>query len=438
MRIVPLSPAVDFPQQCLLAPVQQDVVTVLLHHQARGEVCTFPKATVRGDFSRYLRERGLYAAYCAAPLQDITGDLFDGMVFRCWAAPTAPVGSVHHDTDVQVTLQANKAAQMDASTCGSEVQQPPGHNHTATRPFTTGVCTTCCFGVESDMLRDALGPFELRHLYADWTCVPNLPACTVDFLRRFPVWDKRSEPDACQIFVDGSWCSRTQGAAWAIAVLIRVGQSWCWAGFFSNSAGAAICADPLQITCRSAHDAEMYANVYALAVVVANRLPTLINFDCTSAAGVAQGVMQPVKACALSRTAVALTHLAARLNVRVAYAHVRSHQGHPLNEFVDSAAKAAATQIPLAFPPDSRDFADAVSSGDLFWLWLTVPKGQELPILEPTGAMMDDTLPSPISNGSVLSPLDFAPGSHKVAPASDKWALKLVTYNCLLGMCTVP
>ena len=54
-----------------------------------------------------------------------------------------------------------------------------------------------------------------------------------------------------------------------------------------------------------------------------------------------------------------------------------------------------------------------------------------MPILEPTGAMMDDTLHSPVTNGSVLSPLDFAPGNHKVAPDSDKRALRMVTYNCL-------
>ena len=281
------------------------------------------------------------------------------------------------------------------------------------------------------MLLHVFEAFHVWNLQPDWTCVPALPACAVSFLQHFPVWDKRAAPEACQIFVDGSWCPRARGAAWAIAVLVQVEQCWCWAGFFSNSAGAPACHDPLKVLCRSAHGAEVYANVYALAVAVANRLPTLISFDCTSAAGIAQGAMQPTRPCVLSRTAVALFHLAARLDVHVAFVHVRSHQGHPLNEFVDSAAKAVVAMPAQAYPPDSRNFAEAVDSGDLFWLWLAIPKGADLPELQPSGAVHDDVPLVPMDAGQSFSPLDFAPQRHFATSDSHHWGLRLVTYNCL-------
>ena len=82
-RLVPLSPADAFPQECLLAPMCQGLVTFLLREHKGSEVCTFCRATARFELEHHLRQRGLSAAYCMVPLGDLTGELFDGMAFDC-------------------------------------------------------------------------------------------------------------------------------------------------------------------------------------------------------------------------------------------------------------------------------------------------------------------------------------------------------------------
>ena len=410
-RVVPLSPAHAFPQQCLVAVSGADAVAVLLMHKDKPEVCSFPIADAYDALCKYLRVRHCTATYCDVPVENLSREIFDGMVFDCTVDLLAPSRGVHTKAiDSPVPQRAAETTPL----CKSDSLDGVRKTDCTTRRHMLSAesCTACRFGVEGDMLSHIFDPFGVQHLYSDWDQVSGLLPCTLQFLRHFPTWDRLSVPNACQIFVDGSWCPRTREAAWAIAVLLRVEQTWCWAGFYSNTVGVTHCADPLQVPCRHAHDAEMYAVVYAMATVVASRLPTLVNFDCTSAAGIAQGRMQPAQLCTLSRTAVALFHLAGRLGIPVAFAHVKSHQGHPLNEFVDAAAKAVVAAPSRVCMPDSTNLAAAVSSGDLFWLWLTIPRGQELPVLQPSGEMFDDTLPLRAGDGPALSPLAFAPQQH--------------------------
>ena len=358
-RVVPLCPAHVFPRQCLIATSGADSVTVMLRHDGGHKICAFPVATAHADLCNHLWTRQMSASYCAISVEHLTNMLFDGMTFECSLGPSASsLGGLADAVELPVNRHAAETTPLRMSGCWNGVRQ-----NDDTLQHAAQTCTACRFGVESDMLSHVFDPFNVQHLFADWTQVPGLQGCTLHFLQHFPVWDRHSIPDACQIFVAGSWCPRTRGAAWAVAVLLRVDQTWCWAGFCTTS-----CADPLQILCRFAHDAEMYAIVYALAIAVANRLPTLGNFDCTSAAGIAQGKMQPDRPCVLSRAAVSLFHLAARLGVPVAFTHIKSHQGHPLNEFVDAAAKAVVAEPSCARQPDAANLADAVSGGDLFWL----------------------------------------------------------------------
>ena len=380
-----------------------------------------PATTACTALGDWLAHRQVSATYCGVPVACLNGPLFSGMVFDCMdMQPILADGILLHD-----------AATRKAPVQPDDFRQDDMSRRLAPSACDLHACTSCRFGVEQDMLADVFEPFKFRYVASDWKQVPGLLPCTAAFLDGFPVWDGRARPDACQIFVDGSWCPRTHVAAWALAVLLRVDDRWQWAGFFSASAGSPACSDPLQFVCRSPHDAEMYAIVYALALVAANQMPTLINSDCTSAAGVAQGIMQPAQPCALSRTAAALSHLVARLGTRVAFAHVRSHQGHPLNEFVDSAANAAVAEPLRTSSPESTNFAEAVHSGDLFWLWMTVSKGAALPELRPSGELLDEVPPFDADERPVLSPLDFAPQRPPTATESNGWGLRLVTYNCL-------
>ena len=410
--LVPLQPMPLQGMHCLVRSGMPGCVSFLLRFEGKDRVCVADGESQVCEVIRTFVPNHLVASYAGHPIQHVSR-IFDGMVIEA----TTPAGSIEEVTLRQVTGEKDAASAEHHSESGFVNLQGNAH------------CRLLNVGIERDMFNHVFAPLQLQSLNPDWQHVPDLPAVTRRFLHQFPVWDRRQKAEALQIFVDGSFEATSRDAAWAICVLVRVAGIWQWAGFFSQVTGENSCRDPLGFPCRHAHDAELYANIHALALIIAHGLPSLIAYDCESAAGIAQGRMQPSTRDLLSETALALSHLAMQRGITVRFGHVRSHQGHPLNEFVDRAAKLGRRGPAFCHPPCSNALAAAAKEGELQWFWMLHPNSIGIPAVNGNGHIVDEACHS---LRKTCCPLDFAPEiSSSTAQEPRVWHAKLVTYNCL-------
>ena len=241
--------------------------------------------------------------------------------------------------------------------------------------------------------------------------------------RTFPAEDQWSN---VRIYTDGSFCPQTLSAAWAICVLLCCRGQWTFAGFASDGLYVNGQHHSLGQPHASAHVAELTAMAAAAALV--GNLGRMrdghveICFDAIAAAGIAEGRQWSRTLESFSLGVTALMHLAQQRSGAVCWRHVRAHQGDPMNELADSAAKAAATAAFRA-PISADHLAMVFAAPETPYLWWT-PGRTGLPDVDSCGIAVIGECPTPD-----LAALDFSdrvPGSR-----STHWSIRLVTYNCL-------
>ena len=96
-------------------------------------------------------------------------------------------------------------------------------------------------------------------------------------------------------------------------------------------------------------------------------LGAAVFFESQSAGAIAEGAAVVNDSHALSEAATSLLHLLVVEHRPPAFCHVRAHQGQPLNEFCDGAAKAAAKALLSTALPDT--LWQAQEQQVLPWLW---------------------------------------------------------------------
>ena len=169
----------------------------------------------------------------------------------------------------------------------------------------------------------------------------------------------------------------------------------------------------------------------AAAAAIIGNLPQVevhVCFDATAAAGIAEGRYWSQTLDSFSLRVTSLMHLAQKRGGQVHWRHVRAHQGDPMNELVDSAAKAAAAnrfKSPLA--PEHLALVFASPETPYLW-WFSQAEG--LPSIDAFGAACIGA--PPISHNGPLDLSFSSPAPRQHA----SWHFRLVTYNCL-SLCSL-
>ena len=282
-------------------------------------------------------------------------------------------------------------------------------------------------GLDRSMPQFVFAEFNLQALSQNVSALGRLHRASEDALAACPLW--QGAPFAqVRIYTDGSYCSRTERAAWALCVLVCCDAQWQFAGFASDAVFTDKRFGSLGQGHVSAHVAELTAMAAAAAIV--GNLPSAgvdICFDATAAAGVAAGThcSQVLEVFCLRVTA--LMHAAQCRRGPVGWRHVRAHQGDPLNELADTAAKAALSgqfRAPLA-----REHLACIFQGtEVLNLWWSDGR-PELPDVDRHGTASVGHVPP--ANPALLSRPSASP-----AVSDMQWRFRAVTYNCL-SLCSL-
>ena len=283
-------------------------------------------------------------------------------------------------------------------------------------------------GVLPQMLVDLSEDYGLSSLCKSRHCFPLLKPAAARIITSLPLGDDSAMPEAFQIFVDGSYHADTEASAWALCILGLVNAEWQWFGFLSD-------ALPPQLATgtsgkASAHVAEQWALLHAVAFAVSHGSPTYIGYDCISAAGQAEARFSSHPLSRLQCACISLLHICHTRQIPVHLHHIHSHQGHAGNEFVDAAAKAAATISGCRSPPVNQFLVELWNSGDLEWLWCSVADGGTLPTTTVDGKLAETPV---TATTPFFTPLDFLPPPcqpHAAVPLR-QWNARFCTYNAL-------
>ena len=148
----------------------------------------------------------------------------------------------------------------------------------------------------------------------------------------------------------------------------------------------------------------------------------MIGYDSTSAGDLAQGYCSAECPSTLSAAITALSHLLDSLGRRPHFLHIKSHEGHPMNEAADCFAKAAAADLLTA--PVPQTLAEAVADDVLPWMWCAIGTDRSVPALNAQGTFVDTT---PQTVGPSLKTL-----LHKdLVQGEAQLRFLMATYNCL-------
>ncbi|OLQ06599.1 putative E3 ubiquitin-protein ligase HERC1 [Symbiodinium microadriaticum] len=283
------------------------------------------------------------------------------------------------------------------------------------------------FGVHREMFEDVFGAFDLSCLHRNWSMVHDLLPASRRFIQQLPCLPLTARPDALQIYVDGSYFPPTRGdtrSGWAICVLGRHADTWCWAGFITRNAAGGN-AGTLLDKVASAFTTELAGILHALAICLAVPVEASIGYDCQAAGEVAQGLATAQELTRMPDIALQLFHLLSLQGRRPRMFHLRSHKGHPLNEFCDAAAKAAAKGTLIDTAPDTLH--EAAEQNVLDWLWLSLGGHRDIPGLSEEGVLYDADTPQGAGPTlqHALPPMPLTPEE------STRLGCRAVTYNCL-------
>ena len=290
---------------------------------------------------------------------------------------------------------------------------------------------------ETSSLALALEPEALDYVFRPfgWEsfCHTRPPAAALHpkartFLEHLPDSCKDRPLEALQLYVDGSFIGAPSDvkAGWSIVAVGRQDSVWGWAGHLSTSCSPTGDHTTLGVAVTSAFEAELAGLVYALAVCHAFACPTVIFYDCLSAGQIVAAEATSASPTALSEAALAIHHLLWLQHRLPAFGHIKSHEGHPLNELVDSVAKLAAKMPGPSPVPSELHWASEEKA--LPWLWAAAGIHHSVPRPDVTGKLYDSA-PCHKTTRPALS--DVLP-SVKPDPVEDlQLKLRAATYNAM-------
>ena len=194
--------------------------------------------------------------------------------------------------------------------------------------------------------------------------LPDLQPEIKYVLRQLPLWCFSCEPIAAvHIYVDGSSFENRQTmqdsmAAWAFIIMIEhVNNEGACHSFY---AATSHCLSPARSNCHQFRgvgelttdpaSTESVAMIMAMAWIAQSPFdcPHTIHFDSCTVGYFAAGESQwnaGWEHATLRQNITALRHCFQAVGYDVRFAHVKAHEGHPLNEAVDALAKATAKRI---------------------------------------------------------------------------------------------
>ena len=301
--------------------------------------------------------------------------------------------------------------------------------------LSTAIPSTCeavpvlSLGVTADSFQDVFGEYTFDTLCLDWRRIPGLPAHCADFLANLPTLPQGKKPEAVQVYADGSFFAPTEDlplrSGWALCFLGRYQEVWYWLGFVSADTGPEGNRFSCGVKIESAFEPELSAVTYGHAYCINFGTPAMLAHDNTAAADVAFGAAKDCRQLPLTSACLSMQHLARLQRQQILRVHVKAHSNHPLNDFVDAAAKAAARSLFEWQPPVC--IAEAQEQEVLPWLWCACGMSSDMPAASDTGVIFDR------ASRHALPITLAAHFQHQATPplAETAFDFKAATYNAL-------
>ena len=215
-------------------------------------------------------------------------------------------------------------------------------------------------GLPAEARTQALAGFGLQRYCRRKPGGHGMHPAAAKFLRDIPVVEVDEQLSALMFYVDGSF--HVGCASFAVACLGLCQDQWKWYGYLADKVSASL-------TPTSAYEGELMAQVVALGTAAWEDLPVTVYYDCQSAALVARGMASTSASSELARAATGLFLYSGTQGRWPALAHVRSHQGHPVNELADWLAKRALIAPAACVPLGDEHLTDYIHESAFDWLW---------------------------------------------------------------------
>ena len=278
------------------------------------------------------------------------------------------------------------------------------------------------FPLPRDAVGQAFANFALEHMVADVPRHQFLHAAAAALKAGLPVDNRRQRPEALLLYVDGSYCEPQ--ASWSVVCLSRRQGIWYWWGFFAGSVDERFAAG-------DAFTGELYGQLAALSLIAHEQIPSVLCYDCDSAACVAQGRTATCAEDALRCAVVSTTAFLEVKGCAPRFLHTKAHTGNPGNEMADHLAKTALGDDAGNAQGGDHLFADYVLEGALDWLWA-------FPACETRGSMpvlADDssTVPREMRETREVAtkPAHWAPSGGAANLRETHLRCQVATYNTL-------
>ena len=234
--------------------------------------------------------------------------------------------------------------------------------------------------------------------------------------------NRRQRPEALLLYVDGSYCEPQ--ASWSVVCLSRHQGIWYWWGFFAGPVDERFAAG-------DAFTGELYGQLAALSLIAHEQVPSVLCYDCESAACVAQGRTATCAEDTLRRAVVSTTAFLEVKGCAPRFLHTKAHTGNPGNEMADHLAKTALGHDAGNAQGGDHLFDDYVLEGALDWLWA-------FPACETRGSMpvmADDssTVPCELKEARevVTKPAHWGPSEGAGNFRETHLRCQVATYNTL-------
>ena len=277
-------------------------------------------------------------------------------------------------------------------------------------------------GLPLDAKQLALAGFDLCHYRRSKPVASDMHPAAQRFLDTIDSAGCGDEPVALMFYLDGSFAS--QEASFAVVCLGLFADQWKWIGYLAD-----IVSEP--ITVSSAFEGELFAQLVALGTAAAVSVPATVFYDCQSAACVAGGQSSSGASTSLGRATTGLYMCSGVAGRWPTMQHVRSHQGHPINELADWLAKRVLTHVGARAPVGDDKIPSYVDQHAFDWLWLYQANqhSREWPAVDEDGDTIP-VVPSP-SEPPPDTPAGWALPSTAPPAQVSEFRLRLVSYNTL-------
>ncbi|CAE7865484.1 unnamed protein product [Symbiodinium microadriaticum] len=283
------------------------------------------------------------------------------------------------------------------------------------------------FGLEPEALDYVFQPFDRGCLCPTRPPDAALHPVARAFLQGLPDSCQAAPLEALQLYVDGSYTGTGPKvhAGWSIVAIGRQEGTWCWVGHLSTSSCPSGDHTTLGVAVSSAFEAELAGLVFALAVCQAISCPAAVFYDCLSAGQIVSAEASATSPNALTEAALSIHHLLWLQNRLPAFRHIKSHEGHPLNELVDSVAKLSAKQTAQPVP---AELYWASQEHALAWLWAAAGLHLSLPRPNEAGSVCDS---APIVGAPGLALSDVLPSARLPQKETAHFHIRAATYNAM-------